>query len=334
MTYRFLTGSYAAPEDEGICRFAFDAEKGFIWEKAWTGFSNPSYILKHPHAPVLYSVEENSPTGAVRAWQIGDSLIPLSSFPSGGASPCHLSLSEDEKYLYVSNYVDGTLAVFSLDPQGRIGKMCDLKRLSGHGPNPFRQEGPHAHCSLETDGKLYLCDLGTDRIHVYRNEKGKLENAGEIALPAGSGPRHVTVCSRHPGLLYCVAELESSVYVISLKENGKIVQSLSTLPAGFEGENTSAAIHISSDGRFLLASNRGHDSIAVYAIQADGALSQPVVSPCIAEPRDFILFDHFVVAGSQKDDLLRAYRLNETALVLEETPWSAGADCPVCFAAL
>lgn len=332
--YRFLTGSYARPEDAGVCRFSFDPEQGFRMETGWKGFLNPSFILPHPRFPILYTVEETSPEGAVCAWRIaGDSPDLLSRFPSGGDSPCHLCLSSDEKYLYAANYMNGTVGVFSLNESGAIEKMTDLIQLSGCGPNHARQEGPHAHCSLEADGLLFVCDLGADRIAVFENRDGRLQEKPGIALPAGCGPRHLAICPAHRGLLYCVTELENTVYVIGRQDGRYTVrQRLSSLPEGFRGESFAAAIHFSLDGRALLVSNRGHDSIAAYRLRPDGLLDGPVLSPCVRNPRDFLILDKAVIAGSQQDGLIKAYTLNEETLVLEETPFSAKAACPVCFA--
>ncbi len=336
MIDRFLTGSYAETEDFGVCRFAFDQEQGFRTENRWAGFINPSFILQHPRLPILYTVEETSPEGAVCAWRMEkDSLNPLGCFPSGGDSPCHLSLSANEQYLYAANYMNGTLAVFALDGQGNIAKMTDLVQLSGRGPNQDRQEGPHAHCSLERNGLLYVCDLGADRVAAFENRDGKLNEKGGFALPPGCGPRHLAVHAAFPDLLYCVTELENSIYVIrKAGDSYFILQRLSTLPEAFQGESFAAAVHFSPDGRMLMASNRGHDSIAVFAMRADGLLKGPVISPCAALPRDFVIFDRTVIAGSQWDNLIRAYTLDEKKLTLTETPFFVEAKCPVCFAKL
>lgn len=336
MIDRFLTGGYAEAEDFGVCRYAFDQEQGFRLENRWEGFTNPSFILPHSRLPILYTVEETSPEGAVRAWRMeGDSLKPLNCFPSGGDSPCHLSFSADERFLYVANYMNGTLTVFALDRQGNIEKRTDLWQLSGCGPNHDRQEGPHAHFSMERDGLLYVCDLGADRIAVFENQDGKLKEKAGIALPAGCGPRHLAVNAAHPHLLYCVTELENSVYVINRENNSyTVLQRLSTLPEAFQGESFASALHFSPDGGMLMASNRGHDSIAVFPVRADGLLERPVISPCAAFPRDFAIFDQTVIVGSQRDGLIRAYTLDQDALTLTETPFSTETKCPVCFAKL
>ena len=329
-----MTGSYAGPEDAGVCRFSFDPERGFRMETGWKGFLNPSFILPHPRLPILYTVEETSPEGAVCAWRI-EGGIPelLCRFPSGGDSPCHLCLSRDEKYLYTANYMNGTLGAFSLNESGGIEDRTDLIQLSGHGPNNARQEGPHAHCSLEADGRLFVCDLGADRIAAFERRDGRFTETSGIALPPGCGPRHLAICPAHPGLLYCVTELENTVYVIG-RQDGRFAvrQRLSSLPEGFRGDSFAAAIHFSPNGRALLISNRGHDSIAAYRLRKDGLLDGPVLSPCVRNPRDFLILGETVVAGSQQDDLIKAYTLNEETLALEETPFSAAAKSPVCFA--
>ena len=333
MVYHFLTGSYAAPEDVGVCRFSFDPAQGFSLQKGWENFINPSFLLKHPHHPVLYTVEETTPEGTVRAWELQGALLrPLGALPTGGGSPCHLALSQDGMQLYVSNYVSGSLAVFALNAQGNLSAMTDLKRHSGQGPNAYRQEGPHVHCALEQDGLLRVCDLGTDRIEFYQVRNGKLTEAGGVALKPGSGPRHLAVHPKLPGQMYCVAELESSVYRLAQRQDAfEIVQSLSALPDDFSGENTGAALHFSGDGKLLLSSNRGHDSIAVFPVDGDGKLGRPVISPCVAEPRDFAVYDDYVIVGSQRKNEIRAYRLDRDTLRLTDTGFFAETDCPTCF---
>ena len=333
MEYHFITGGYAKPEEAGLCLFSFDPERGFSLQKAWNGLTNPSFVLKHPLLPVLYTVEETAPMGRVCAWEWqGDALRPLDSLRSGGADPCHLSLSADGKQLFVSNYTSGSLTVFLLNNQGQIAAMSDHRQHSGHGLHPLRQEGPHVHCALEADGLLYVCDLGKDRIEMYQNINGKLRPAGGVSLKSGSGPRHVAVHDKHPGHLYCVTELANSVcHLIRRGNTYEIAQEISTLLAGFAGENTGAALHFTQDGQYLLASNRGHDSIAVYPVNAEGNVSGPVISPCVAVPRDFAVYDDFVMVGSQTNDEIRAYRLDRSSLRLMDTGWTAKAKAPTCF---
>ena len=336
MVYHFLTGSYAAPEDVGVCRFSFDPAQGFSLQKGWENFINPSFLLKHPQHPVLYTVEETTPEGTVRAWELQGALLrPLGALPTGGGSPCHLALSQDGMQLYVSNYVSGSLAVFALDESGAIRARTDVVRHMGRGPNAQRQEAAHVHFSMAFEGRVYVCDLGMDAIVIYRNEDGRLRQVGRVSMPAGSGPRHLARSLLRPDRLYCVAELDSRVYALNRETGGwRRAQSVSTLPEGFAGDNTAAAIHLTPAGTLLLASNRGHDSIAVFPVQSDGTLGRPVISRCVAQPRDFLICGDHVLAASQRDSVVRAYRLDRRTLRLEATDMCLETGRPVCLCAL
>lgn len=333
MPDRFFTGGYADKSQPGVCRFAFDPKAGFTREAAWTGFLNPSFVLPHPALPVLYTVEETVPQGAVHAWELtAKGPRHLGGLPSGGADPCHLML--DGGFLYVANYTSGSLAVFALNDDGSLRERTDLRQHSGHGPNADRQEGAHVHFSMALGGEILACDLGQDAVFRYRNENGKLKELGRVAFPAGSGPRHLAFSPALPDRLYCVAELSSQVFALTRTAEGwRIDQALSLLPEGFTGENTAAAIHITPDARLLLCSNRGHDSIAALPLAPDGALGAPVLSPCVAQPRDFLVCGDHVLVGSQRDSLIRAYQLGASGR-LTEAPFAAELPHPVCFSQL
>nr|SIP63188.1 hypothetical protein [uncultured bacterium] len=334
MKCTFLTGGYAKKEEAGVCRFSFDSDGGFLPQAGWTGFLNPSFLLPHPDLPVLYTVEETNPEGMIHAWRMTENGPEHSAcFSSGGADPCHLSLSADRRFLYAANYSGGSLAAFSLDEQGNITDRSFLSKHRGHGPNILRQEAAHVHFSREIDGVLYACDLGQDSIFLYRNAGGAITETGRIRMPAGSGPRHLESSARYPGVIWCVSELSSEVFTLKNTEDGwRICQELSLLPEGFRGESTAAAIHLSPDGSLLLATNRGHDSAAVFPLLPDGTLGDPVLSPCAAVPRDFMTAGDYVIIGSQRDSLIRAYRLDRESLKLSDTGWSVSAPSPVCFA--
>ena len=331
VTYRFFTGGYADKNQPGICRFSFDPQRGFALEAAWTGFVNPSFALLHPTLPVLYTVEETTPQGAVHAWALtAEGPRHLGGLPSGGADPCHLLL--DGEYLYAANYTSGSLAAFRLNADGSLRARADLRQHSGHGPNPDRQECAHVHFSMALGGEILACDLGQDTVFRYIRENGQLKELGRVPFPAGSGPRHLAASPALPDRLYCVAELGSQVYALTREGDiWRIDQAASMLPPDFAGENTAAAIHITPDARYLLASNRGHDSIAVFALSPEGALGRPVLSACVAQPRDFLIAGDHILVGSQRDSLIRAYRLDRDTGRLTDTGFTAEAPHPVCF---
>ena len=335
MKYDFLTGSYAGRDETGIHRVCFDPAAGFCVLASVKGLENPSYVLAHPNGRAFYAVEETG-EGRVREGRL-DGDMPLSPviFPTEGASPCHLALSEDLRYLYAANYSGGSLAAFAMDEAGGITGRTDVRRHVGAGPNAARQEAAHVHFSMALEGLVYVCDLGMDAIVIYQNDAGHLMEAGRVAMPAGSGPRHLAHSGRHPGWLYCVAELDSRVYALRRAADGwSVDHAASILPQVFAGENIAAAIRVTDDGKLLLASNRGHDSIAVIPLGPDGRLGEPVISPCVAEPRDFVVCGDCVLAASQRDSVIRAYRLNRETLRLEDTGMGLEICHPVCLCPL
>ncbi len=335
MKCEFLTGSYAARDEAGVCRVAFDPQTGFSVEQAGSGYVNPSFVLVHPNGRVFYTVEETE-RGSVRAQALdGDLNARPGGLSTGGASPCHLALSGDLRRLYAANYSSGSLAAFELDGDGDIVSRTDLICHTGSGPNPERQEAAHVHFSMALDGLVYVCDLGMDAVFVYRDDGGRLNEVGRVAMPAGSGPRHLAHTPKHPDRLYCVAELGGRVYALKRGAGGYAPdQDVGILPADHDGPNTAAAIHITEDGELLLASNRGHDSVAVIPLGPDGRLGTPVMSGCVAEPRDFMICDGHVVVASQRDSVLRAYRLNRRTLRLEDTGLALDIGRPVCLCPL
>lgn len=335
MQYAFLAGSYAGRGEAGVRRMVFDPGKGFEVEAEMAGLENPSYVLRHPNGQVFYAVEEIG-EGAVHACRLDKTLSgPIGGFETEGASPCHLALSGDLTRLYAANYMGGSLSAFALDAEGNLLGRTDVMQHSGSGPNAARQEAAHVHFSAEINGLLYVCDLGMDAIVLYRRDGSHLKAAGRIAMPPGSGPRHLTYSPLRPDCLYCVAELDNRVYAIRREGGGhRIVQALSALPKGYESLSSAAAIHLTPDGALLLSSNRGHDSIAVFPLLTDGFLSEPVISPCVAEPRDFLICGNWVLAASQRDSLIRAYRLDRETLRLEDTGMQIALGKPVCLCPL
>jgi 6-phosphogluconolactonase len=306
----FWVGNYAAPDRPGVFRCAFDPAEGFTVRAAYAGPANPSFLLEHPVFPVLYTVEETE-DGAVSAWKPeGEQLAPLGRVMTGGASPCHLSLSADGRWLYCANYTGGSVAVIRLDDKGVPAERTDLVRHHGRGPNTARQEKAHAHCVYPYHGRIGVCDLGEDRIYLYENREGKLAETACLQAKAGSGPRHLASHPAHPDKLYCVAELSGGVSVWQETAPGRFEkrQEVSALPEGFSGENTAAAIRFTEDGGRLLVSQRGADGIAVMPVFPDGRLGRMSWSSCVRGPRDFLVCGDTVLAGSQRDGEIRAYR--------------------------
>ena len=332
MRSQFLwISSYAAPEQKGVLRCSFSPETGFAVINAYAGLLNPSFLLEHPEHPVLYTAEETD-EGAVCAWREEEGrLILLNRVPSGGASPCHLSLSEDGNWLYCANYTGGSAACFRLDGNGIPAERTDLAQHTGKGPNAQRQEKAHAHCVYPWHSRIGVCDLGEDRIYLYGNEAGRLKEEACLITPPSSGPRHLAAHSRYSGCLYCVSELSGEVFIWKETVPGSfdLLQGIATVPQGYAGENTAAAIRFTEDGRWLLVSHRGADGIAAMRMRPDGTAEDPVWSPCVRGPRDFLLCGEFVLAGSQRDGEVRAYLLQDGSL--RDTGFRVEASEPVCI---
>jgi 6-phosphogluconolactonase len=271
--------------------YSYDAKSG---ESKPLGLAaetpNPSFLAVDPGERFLYAVNEltqyeGASSGAVTSFAIdraNGKLSAINEVASRGADPCYITLDKTGRYVLVANYTGGSVVVFPVRKDGGLGDATAFVQHVGSGKNPVRQEGPHAHwIETTTDNRFVLvADLGLDEILVYRFDA----NRGTLALndppftkvEAGAGPRHAAF---HPNgkVLYVVDELASNVTVFSFdpsKGSLRLLQTLSTLPSGFIGNNDVAEIHVHPNGKVLYASNRGHDSIAVFSIdQMTGTIS-------------------------------------------------------------
>ncbi|MBO0798834.1 MAG: lactonase family protein [Blastocatellia bacterium] len=281
-------GTYTSgSKSEGIYLYRMNPASGELKPLAVAkGVANPSYLVIDARRKFLYSVNElNTGPGAVTAFAIDQhtgELKKLNQQPSEGTSPCYVSVDPSGKFVLVANYGSGSLASLPIKNDGSLGEPSDVIQHKGTGKNPRRQEGPHAHCIVpDPTGKyVYAADLGLDKVMIYRFDAGtgKLTpNSQPFAqTPPGAGPRHFVI---HPGgkFAYVINEIDSTLTAFAYDGSQgtlKVIQTVSTLPAGFKGNNTCADIHIHPSGRFLYGSNRGHDSIAAFAIDGgSGKLS-------------------------------------------------------------
>lgn len=281
--YFLYVGTYG----EGVYAFRFDSDAARFEPLGLAGaIQNPSWILADRDYRYLYAVSELEGTaeGGVASFtidrQTGD-LHLLNSVPSGGVAPCHLTIDNTGKVLLVANYMTGTVCAYPVQPDGRLGSITASVSAEGCGLNPKRQECPHAHFVVEAEGSnlVYVADLGLDRIRLYRLDpiRGTLTSNDPpfIQLELGFGPRHF-VFSSDKKFVYVLNELQPRVTVLSHDAaTGRMapIQTVSTLPADFTEETTGAEIVLDRAGRFLYTSNRGHDSIQVFAIdRATGML--------------------------------------------------------------
>jgi 6-phosphogluconolactonase len=343
--------SFVDGKAEGIYVYRLDPATGALTYAATVrGVVNPSFLAVSPQGDHLYAVNEitgdHGSQGTVSAFAIqpetGD-LAFLNKQHTHGLAPCHVSVDGTRHYVLVANYETGSLCVLPVHEDGRLGEATDVVQLRGSGPNPQRQEGPHAHMILPGPGgrTLFAVDLGTDRIMLYRLdlERGTLLPADPpwTQLTPGTGPRHLAF---HPNgrVAYVIGELQSTVTVLQYDEGrGGLtqVQTISTLPGGFKGQNLGAEIAVAPSGRFVYASNRGHDSLVIYKVdQATGKLS-PVghESSRGAGPRFFTIdpAGHLLLVANQDSDTVVTFWIDQNSGELVATGHVSQVPTPVCL---
>src|SRR5271165_562187 len=291
---------------KGIYAYRFDPATAQLTSLGLAAESaNPSFLTIHPNHKFLYAVNETGDykgqkSGGVSAFAIDRAtgkLTLLNEVASRGADPCYITVDRTGKFVLVANYTGGSVAVFPILADGKLGEASAFVQHTGHGTNPERQEGPHAHSiDLSPDNRFAMVDdLGLDELLVYKfdGDKGSLapNDPPFTKLDAGSGPRHFAL--RPDGkFAYVISEMGHTVTVFSNDAAGgrlQVLQTITTLPKDFTGRNDDAEIAVHPSGRFLYASNRGDDSIAIYAIdQSKGTLTQVGIVPTGGkEPRSF-----------------------------------------------
>lgn len=288
MRYQVYAGAYTDKENQdGIFQLELDTEKETLRiVRTYRECDSPSFLAVTPDYLYAVSEREDSGEGMVSAYQRNrenGELHFINSIVTRGTAMCHINVWPDGRYFSAANYMSGSVFTGNIREDGSLGGVCAFcqHESTGAGANPVRQDGPHVHCTQlsENGRRLYVADLGLDRVFCYDIGKDAsltpAKESAQIHLPAGEGPRHLVF--RNQGrFLYLTAELGNKVFVYETKDGGETyenIQTVSTLPDGYKGENTAADIHFSRDGRFLYVSNRGMDSIALYEADcADGVL--------------------------------------------------------------
>jgi 6-phosphogluconolactonase len=336
---------------EGIYRFSMDPRTGALSPQGvTTGIANPSWLALHPSGRTLYSGSEvrehgQRSGGAAAALAVdpttGD-LTYLNDQLTMGAGPCYLSLDPTGRLLMVANYASGSLAVFPVRSDGSLDPATQVIQHTGSGPVADRQEGPHAHCIVpDPTGRYALAaDLGIDKVMVYRIDLAakRLEPADPpgASLAAGAGPRHIAF---HPNgrWLYVTGELDSTLTVFAWDAGlGRLqhVQAISTLPVGWQGVNYPAEVVVAPSGRFVYMSNRGHDSIAIFAVDdATGKLAPVGHEPTQGSfPRHFALdpTGTFLLVANQEGDNVVVFRVDSATGRLAPAGHSVIVPIPVC----
>ena len=313
MGYTVYIGTYTNAGGTGVYRAALDGGGKLSSIDAAESIS-PSYLIYSSDKKYVYAANEarevdGVPGGAITAFVVqGDGSLQKTVVHTGcGSSPCHLL--ELDGYLYISNYGDGSVTAYPL-VNGVPAEAEFRHRHEGGGPDKRRQEGPHAHCAMAVPGTDVFCviDLGIDQARFYKKDGKSLALIQALALGGGSGPRHV-VFSRDGRFGWIVTELSNEVYCIKC-DNGDwaITGIFSTLPAGYSGVSNCAAIRLTDDSKLLAASNRGHDSAAIYDVDtATGLLTlKGIYSVGGKTPRDinFTPDGKWLISANQDSDIV------------------------------
>jgi 6-phosphogluconolactonase len=349
--YFAFIGTYTAKTDsKGIYSFRFDSSTGRLTATALAApAQDPSFVTVASNYKYLYAVNELSEfdgkkSGAVTSYSLdpkSGKLTQLNQVPSGGADPCYVSFDQTGRYLLVANYTGGSVSVFPVASNGRIGAASAFVQHTGSGPNKERQEGPHAHyIATSADNRfVFVVDLGLDEVVVYRFDpaKGSLtpNDPSFAKLAPGAGPRHMAF---HPNgkFAYVLNEVNSTVTAFAYdSKNGSfsVLQTLSTIPKDFTAHNDTAEIVVHPSGKFLYASNRGRDSIAEFTIDpAKGALT--VAGDFSTEgktPRNFALdpTGKFLLAANQESNNIVVFRIDQSTGALSFTGQVAQVPAPV-----
>jgi 6-phosphogluconolactonase len=328
-------GTYTAGTSKGIYNYHFNPKTGQLTPIGVAAeVVNPSFLITDPQHRFLYAVTEmgqargpdaNKTNGSISSFSIDrktGALSFLNKVDSGGGGPCHLVVDKTGKMLFVANYGSGSVASFAIKPDGSIGERTGFDQHTGSSVDPARQKGPHAHAVvLSPDNRfLFVPDLGTDQIKIYRVDAAKgtftPNDPAFAAVKAGYGPRHFTF-GRGAKFAYAVCEMGSSVAVFSYdpaKGSLTPVQTISNLPSDFKGVDNSAEIEIDRPGRFLYASNRGNDSITVFAIDpVKGTLTNVQVMPTQGNmPRNFAIdpTGRYLIAANQKSNNMVVFAID------------------------
>jgi 6-phosphogluconolactonase len=329
--FLFYVGTYKDHGGKGIYAYRFDSAAGQFESLGLAAESaEPSFLAIAPDGKFLYAVNEivkynDQPAGAVSAFAIQretGKLLRLNQVSSGAEGPAHITLDRSGHYALVSNYERGSVAVFPLLPDGRLGQPSAFVLHQGSSVNPERQKGPHAHAiALSPDNRFaVVADLGLDELLVYPFDAsdGSLGRDPQIVKTlAGAGPRHL-VFDSDGRFLYLINEIQSTVGTYSYDAaTGKLreLETLSTLPKGYSGPKEAAEIEIHPSGKFLFASNRGDDnSIAVFAIDPKSGTLTLVENDSTRgkTPRHFTLdpTGSWLLAANQDSDDIVLFHVN------------------------
>jgi 6-phosphogluconolactonase len=343
------TSKQAGDEPQGIYCFDYDRDSGELKKSNVTqGIINPTYLCASPGGDVLYAVSEidtfgGQSSGALVAYRIQPTtgeLAPINQRTTHGADSCYVSTTPDGKYVMVANYSGRNVAIFAVRPDASLSEAVLVKAFEGSGPDRERQEQSHPHsigCG-PSGSWVYIADLGTDKVWQFSVSAGQLEPLSPPALElhGGAGPRHLAF---HPNrrFVYVVNELDATVTCCQVDPGSgqfKAFQTESALPEAYQGQKWAADIHVHPNGRFLYASNRGHNSIAIFRVDPETGTISPAGHALSGgeTPRNFAITPdgRFLLAANQDSDGIVHFRIHPQDGALAPTGQITQCPRPVC----
>ncbi|CAM4215905.1 lactonase family protein [Zobellia roscoffensis] len=339
---KLLVGTHASGDEQGIYQLDFNSETGELANSEHLVKENNSgYLYLSKDGKRVYSSNGTKP-GSVSAFEWdneGVKLSKVSNFSSEGDGACYIELSPDENLLAAANYGSGGIVMYKVDAHGKVIGEPDAKQHVGTGPHK-NQKSAHAHCVKfsKAGDFLYAVDLGIDKILAYPiGSDGKLgKEHTALQLDPGDGPRHLIF---HPtkNRVFIINELYSSVVSANVDTKTGIftrIDKKSTLPEDYNGNNACADIHLSNDGKFLYASNRGHNSIATFSVSDEGQLNLLGTESVQGDwPRNFTLSpdNKFLLVANRKTGNITVFNRDETSGMLSYTGNEVKLPQPVCL---
>jgi 6-phosphogluconolactonase (cycloisomerase 2 family) len=332
----------------GLSVFRFDPATGALSPVQQVQSANPSFVALHPSRRFLYVINEiddyeGRKSGAAEAYAVDPNtgMIKLLNRQSlNSPIPAHLAVDPTGHHLVVANYIGGDFVVLPIEADGRLGPVSGEVKNTGSGPNKDRQEAPHPHSVVFDPAGRFIAaaDLGIDRVQVFRLTDGGLAWVSERPVAAGAGPRHIAF-DLAGKRLYVVNELDATVTVFSYDpvrgRIGKVLQIISTEPAGYAGPHSTAEIAVHPSGKFLYASNRGHNSIVGYRIDpAKGLLSViGFATQGVNFPRNFAIdpSGKWLYVANQKGDTIVQFLINPETGELKPTGQVTPSITPVAI---
>lgn len=351
-TFHLFIGTYTNGKSEGIYAMEFDSTTGKLGKARLVAKTvNPSFLAIHPDRRFVYAVNEiaqykGEKTGSVSAFALdamSGKLTELNQQSSKGTSPCHIVVDRTGKNVLLANYSSGSATVLPIRKDGSLAAASGVVQHTGSSVDPRRQKGPHAHSiNLDASNKFaFVADLGLDKVLIYQfnAEQGKLtpNDPAYVELPPGGGPRHFAL---HPQEHWAYVNNEMLSSVSTMKYDAKKgalarIQTISTVPKGYKGNNSTAEVLVHPNGKWVYVSNRGHNSIASFVIDQKTGQLTPTghQGEGIKVPRNFRIdpTGQFLLVANQSGNDVVVFKIDSKTGTLEETGVSSKVPAPICL---